>query len=377
MNMKKKVSIMLTLTMALFINMPVFAAETGNTDFETKAGTEYDAKDDADYVKDEEAWEDSEEEMVLADDNTDNKLKISLTPGKGTADVSSISLDKKTAKPGESVTITVKTENTKRIHFYYEYRTSDKKTEKFQTTSSAMENEKGRCLYNKNTGVYTIKVKIPTSAVSGEWRLHDIQLIDEEEHFSYVLRSKTDISAGDFTIASGYTGRFVPHYTLQANGGKWDGTHYYLEDGTMVTDAFFCDGTYTYYLQKDGTPMKDRLTYHPNGVNIIYFDSDGHEAFDRFVNVKKSIEGNPVDDICYFDTFGYMYRDKLTYGQNGDTNLYYINPYGVMQRGGYFTFPNGDLGYAEENGALMTNQNSYSPTGEPVYFNAIGHAQPR
>ena len=72
-----------------------------------------------------------------------------------------------------------------------------------------------------------------------------------------------------------------------------------------------------------------------------------------------------------------MYRDKLTYGQNGDTNLYYINPYGVMQRGGYFTFPNGDLGYAEENGALMTNQNSYSPTGEPVYFNAIGHAQPR
>ena len=34
-------------------------------------------------------------------------------------------------------------------------------------------------------------------------------------------------------------------------------------------------------------------------------------------------------------------------------------------------------GYAEANGALMTNQESYSPTGEPVYFDAMGHAQPR
>ena len=55
-------------------------------------------------------------------------------------------------------------------------------------------------------------------------------------------------------------GRNVPHYTLSEDGGEWNGTYYYLPDGTMATDAFLCDGTYTYYLQKDGTPMKDRLT---------------------------------------------------------------------------------------------------------------------
>lgn len=397
--MKKKiVSIMMVLAMTLGISVPLAAAERADN-YEVAQGT----ADEADGIANETALEesvtglssildkiigndDTEEEDTEEDDTedsteNDDKGKIDIETddieGKGTADLSSLTLDKETVHPGESVKITIKTENVARIHFYYDYRTSDKKTKTFQTTSATMENEKGYCRYNQNTGVYTITIKIPTSAVSGEWRLHDIQMIDEDGHYSYILRSKTNISMGDITIANGYTGRFVRHYTLQNNGDIWDGTHYYLEDGTMVTDAFFCDGTYTYYLQKDGTPMKDRLTYHPNGVNIIYFDQNGHEAFDQFVNVKKSIEGNPVDDICYFDTFGYMYRDKLTYGQGSDTNLYYINPYGVLQRGGYFYFPNGDLGYAEANGALMTNQESYSPTGEPVYFDAMGHAQPR
>ena len=51
------------------------------------------------------------------------------------------------------------------------------------------------------------------------------------------------------------------YYNITVNGGTWDGTHYYLPSGTMVYNAFFSDGTHTYYLQADGTPMKDRLTY--------------------------------------------------------------------------------------------------------------------
>lgn len=392
--MKKRIiSIMMALAMTFSIGVPFMAAEKVD-DYEITQGT----ADEIDGVANETALEESvtgsssildkiigtddtekedTEDSTEDDDEEKTDIEIDDIEGKGIADLSSLTLDKKTVHPGENVKITIKTENVARIHFYYDYRTTDKETETFQTTSATMENEKGYCRYNQNTGVYTITIKIPTSAVSGEWRLHDIQMVDEDGHYSYVLRSKTDISAGDITIADGYTGRFVRHCTLQNDGDIWDGTHYYLKDGTMITDAFFSDGTYTYYLQKDGTPMKDRLTYHSNGVNIIYFDQDGHEAFDQFVNVKKSIEGNPVDDICYFDTFGYMYRDKLTYGQGDDTNLYYINSYGVLQRGGYFYFSNGDLGYAEANGALMTNQESYSPTGEPVYFNAMGHAQPR
>lgn len=35
-------------------------------------------------------------------------------------------------------------------------------------------------------------------------------------------------------------GRTVPHYTLSNDGDQWTGTYYYLPDGTMATDAFFC-----------------------------------------------------------------------------------------------------------------------------------------
>ena len=71
------------------------------------------------------------------------------------------------------------------------------------------------------------------------------------------------------------TGRTVPHYTLQINGGDWDGTHYTM-NGQVQKDVFFCDGTYTYYLQADGTPMKDRLTYHPDGEKNAIDDSEPH-----------------------------------------------------------------------------------------------------
>ena len=30
-----------------------------------------------------------------------------------------------------------------------------------------------------------------------------------------------------------------------------------------------------YYFKSDGTPMKDRLTHHPDGEHIIYLDANG------------------------------------------------------------------------------------------------------
>ena len=186
--------------------------------------------------------------------------------------------------------------------------------------------------------------------------------------------------------AENVTGRTVPHYTLKENGGKWDGTHYYLND-KLVKDAFFCDDKgYTYYLQKDGTPMKDRLTYHPDGTHIIYLDSNGHEVFSNFANVKKSIAGEAIDDLCFFDVFGYMYVNNLTYNQAG-TNLYYVNPYGVIERNGWFTFQSGiggaaetlsvkagDMGYANADGSLAVNCNMTDPNGRNLYLQANGVA---
>lgn len=143
--------------------------------------------------------------------------------------------------------------------------------------------------------------------------------------------------------------------------------------GEMVFNGFMCDGTYTYYFQLDGTAMKNRLTYHPDGEHIIYFNQYAHEVFDNFAMVKQSIEGNPVDDMCYFNTFGYMYVDFLTYDTTG-VNLYYANPYGVMERNGWFRFSDNGLGYANPNGVLMANTFTFDPLGRTVYLQGNGHA---
>ncbi|MDY4838905.1 MAG: leucine-rich repeat protein [Lachnospiraceae bacterium] len=163
----------------------------------------------------------------------------------------------------------------------------------------------------------------------------------------------------------------VYHYDLETHGGTWDGTHYYLPNGTLVTDAFFCDGTYTYYLQFDGTPMKGRLAYHPDGRHVIYFDDEGHEVFNTFANVKQDVKGNPVDDLCYFNVYGFMYVNVLTYDQAGK-NLYYANMNGVMERNGWFKFPENNIGYANADGTLVVSQFSKDTMGRTVYFQANG-----
>ena len=169
-------------------------------------------------------------------------------------------------------------------------------------------------------------------------------------------------------------GRVAKRY--EAKDGTWDegaGT-LTLSNGELAKDCFFCDGTYTYYLQSDGTPMKNRLTYHPDGEHVIYFDEKGHEVFSNFTNVKQSIAGEPVDDLCFFDVYGYMYVDFVTYDQAG-VNLYYANPYGVMERNGWFTFSDkqgGGMGYANADGTLMKDTWTYDANGNYVYMEGDG-----
>ncbi len=175
------------------------------------------------------------------------------------------------------------------------------------------------------------------------------------------------------------------YYNVTTNGGSWDGTHYYLPSGQMVRNSFFSEGTYTYYLQADGTPMKDRLTYHPDGVHVIYFDADGHEVFSDFAHISKSIAGADVDDMCFFNVYGYMYVDTLTYDKTG-TKLYYVNPYGVLERNGWFQFSGhefdaglgfsgkaGGYGYANSDCSLIVNTNIYDWNGNFVYMQGDGH----
>ncbi len=158
-------------------------------------------------------------------------------------------------------------------------------------------------------------------------------------------------------------GRTVPYYNLNTSGGSWSGT-YYKRDGKIVKDSFFCDGTYTYYLQADGTPMKNKLSYHPDGVHLIYFDDKGHELFDKFQYCKD------VKYTCYFDTYGYLYKDKITFS-NG--KAYYLDGDGRMKQSGWFKFANGvDYGYAYSDGSLNTSGFGYDPYGRQVFYHWNG-----
>ncbi|MBQ9199833.1 MAG: WG repeat-containing protein [Lachnospiraceae bacterium] len=164
-------------------------------------------------------------------------------------------------------------------------------------------------------------------------------------------------------------------------------TRCYDSKGKPVINEFKCDGTYTYYFQLDGTAMKDRLSYHPDGEHVIYFDSEGHEVFSDFANVKKTIAGEDVNDFCFFDVFGYMYVDVLTYDKTG-TVLYYANPYGVMEMGKWFQFSDsvewadgtpaegiaGGYGYAQDDGTLLTNTQTVDWEGRSCYLQGNGVA---
>ena len=138
----------------------------------------------------------------------------------------------------------------------------------------------------------------------------------------------------------------------------------YDKNGKLVTNEFKFDGTYTYYMQADGTPMKDRLTYHPDGEHIIYLDENGHEAFTNFVYCPS------VGYICYFDSNGYLYKDQITFV--GD-KTYYLNGNGALEQNGWFQFANGlDYGFANSDGTLVTTGFSYDPYGRVVFYHWNG-----
>ena len=149
---------------------------------------------------------------------------------------------------------------------------------------------------------------------------------------------------------------------------------YFDENGHMVKDAmqkdpnsdhdWYFDGDWTYYMQADGTPMKDRLTYHPDGEHIIYLDKKGHEVFNNFQYCPS------VGYTCYFDSQGYLYKDQITFVGN---RVYYLNANGKMEDSGWFQFANGrDYGYANSNGTLATTGFSYDPYGRVVFYHWNG-----
>jgi len=110
--------------------------------------------------------------------------------------------------------------------------------------------------------------------------------------------------------------------------------------------------------------MTNRLTYHPDGVHIIYFDKNGHEVFNAFQYCSS------VGYNCYFDSQGYLYKDQITYI---DGNPYYLNANGALEQNGWFRFANGmDYGYAESDGELRNNKFAKDNQGRVVFYHWNG-----
>ena len=153
-------------------------------------------------------------------------------------------------------------------------------------------------------------------------------------------------------------------YTGECYKDREGKMHFFRHDGTMIYNDYYFDGSWTYYLQYDGTPMKDRLTYDPEGTGVIYFDSEGHMLFNTFYYCKD------VGYICYFAGDGRAYFDQITFV--GD-KVYYLNGNGKMEDSGWFQFANGrDYGYANADGTLFNSGFSYDPQGRVAFYHWNG-----
>lgn len=134
----------------------------------------------------------------------------------------------------------------------------------------------------------------------------------------------------------------------------------------------------TYFAGNDGHLYVDQLTYAQNGKDILYFDAEGHMAFDKFIVAKKDMNGNALsgNPIYFFNSEGRMYINQTTYGSGKDgydsTALYYINEYGVLQQNGWYRTADGNITYAAADGKLTTSKWGIDQFGRKVYFQANG-----
>ncbi len=232
--------------------------------------------------------------------------------------------------------------------------------------------------YN-NFSMYDITLSDTIYAYDGTVKRPTVTIKDSnktlQNETDYTLKYDNDTAIGTATVTitgkGSYVGTIIKEYTIEKaayynvdiHGGVWNGRNYVI-GGIMMTDIFFCDGTYTYYLQLDGTPMKNRLTYHPDGEHIIYLDEDGHELFDKFQYCADVVY------TCYFDSQGYLYKDVLTFSND---KVYYLDGTGRMKQGEYFTFDNGvDVGYAQEDGSLINTGFGYDSWGRVVFYHWNG-----
>ncbi len=170
---KRLLCMMLASTMMLATATTVYAAETS---VETSVENTNETADAEDAAADEAAG------MV-----TDDEALVGTSNGNGIVDLSTMAMSTNVAQQGTDITITLKTANVKRIHLYWDYWKTDGKPKLFQTKSSDYDAQNGNSsTYDKTTGTWTIKMRIPDDAAPGIWTFSNIQMVDLEGNTSYI-----------------------------------------------------------------------------------------------------------------------------------------------------------------------------------------------
>lgn len=217
--------------------------------------------------------------------------------------------------------------------------------------------------------------------------LDSMEISMKQDHggIAVVPAGYSEIEDGAFTNPNDTTGASYAWITRNSDSAK-----VVMKNGEVDKNEFISDGTFTYYVQNDGTVMKDRLTYHPDGQHVIYFDAEGHEVFNAFTHPSSSVEGKAIPDgeQYYFNVYGYMYVNTVTYDVTG-TKLYYINPYGQLEHNGWFlfdadanygddgskwAFTGSHLGFANYDGTLLHDAATFDYNGTPCYMQGNGEA---
>ena len=240
-----------------------------------------------------------------------------------TIDVSSLKVDKKEVKPGDTVKVSVKANDDisgiRQIDIRYKRPITGRE-------------EDIRMKYNSQKDIYEGSLYIDEQTEDGLWKIQFIFLGDNKDNYGYIYNSNLNNYGKDSVDLSG--GNFKVVY--KNSGWSYDsGTWYYYLNGVKQT-GWINDGGRWYYLKLNGAMATGWLNL--NGV-WYYLESSGAMATGW-----KKINGT----WYYLETSGAMKTGWL----KENNNWYYLEPSGAMATG--WKKINGTWYYLETSGAMKT-----------------------
>ncbi len=322
---KRLLCMLLASTMVFATGTTVYAAETG-VEASVENANETTDTDDAAVNE-------------AAGSVTDDEALVGATEGSGIIDLNTISMSTNVAQPGTDITITFKTANVKRLHFYYEYVKTDGTNGRFQTKSGEYDAKNGNTSkFDEATGTWTITMRIPADAAQGVWTLDNIQMIDTEEKASYVWNTSNgyknetsaDLSRYAITIGEGSAVPAAPAadlyiYSLD-NNGCTIGMTTNIADSKEYRWLYYDTAAGTWGVAQDWTADNEWLNWKPEKYGDYVIQGEVRSTADnsRSATQSTSISYHPnIKGKCQMPYEGGGYLIGVESYDNPDNNYSY------------------------------------------------------